>query len=134
MSILAEIQTYLTSLGTLGTITIGNMPASPDVMGTIFEYGGQSPDRQFGTSGIKYEKPAIQLVFRGVAFDYNGPRAKAEVAYRALAAIQPGALGGGVTTIYLQIDPQQAPHPIALIDANNRHKIGINFYATKELS
>lgn len=46
MSILAEIQTYLTSLGTLGTITIGNMPASPDVMGTIFEYGGQSPDRQ----------------------------------------------------------------------------------------
>jgi len=134
MSISTEAKTFLDSLGTLGTITIGFMPATPNAIGTIFEYGGQSPERAFGVSGIKYEKPAFQLVFRGDPFDYSGPRAKAEIAYRAFASVQPGALCNGVSTIYLQVDPQQSPHPTEPIDKNNRHNIGINFYTTKELS
>ena len=134
MSVLTEIQTYLTSLGSLGTIKIGFMPATPNVLGCLYEYGGQSPERAFGTTGIKYENPAFQLVFRGDPFDYAGPRAKAEIAYRALAAIVPGQLGGGITTEYLMVTPQQAPHPTEPIDLNNRHNIGVNFYATKVLS
>jgi hypothetical protein len=134
MSVLTEIQTYLTSLGTLGVIKIGFMPATPDVLGVLYEYGGQMPERAYGVAGIKYEKPAFQHVFRGAPLDYAGPRAKAEIAYRALAAVQPGALGGGVSTEYLMIDPQQAPHPVEPVDVNNRHYIGVNFYAMKVLS
>ena len=130
-----EIKTFLDALGTLGTLTIGSMPASPDVVGTIYSYGGQAPERRFGVSGIGYEKPAFQLVFRGVAFDYTGPRGKAEIALKALMAINPGALGSGVTTVYHSVDPQQSiPFPVQPIDGNNRHYIGFNVYAKKEPS
>ena len=134
MSILTEIKTLLDALGTLGTIKIGPMPPTPDAIGVIQEYSGQMPERRFGVSGVGYEKPAFQLVFRGIAFDYSGPRTKAETAFRYLMTIQPGALGAGVTTIYLKIDPVQSPFPVAPMDLNNRHYIGCNFYATKEPS
>jgi hypothetical protein len=134
MSALTELKIKLDLIGGLGTITIGIMPATPDVMGCLQEYGGQSAERAFGVTGIKYENPAIQLLFRGAAFDYAGPRAKAEIAFKKLVEVQPGALCVGVTTEYLFIDPQQSPHPVAPVDANNRHYIGINFYIKKRLS
>lgn len=134
MTILAEIKTILDALGTLGTIKIGFMPATPDEIGVLYEYGGQSPERRFGMSGIGYDKPAFQLVFRGAAYDYNGPRQKADTAWRFLAGINPGPLGSGITTVYLTIDPQQSPHPVAAVDLNNRHQIGCNFYVKKEPS
>jgi len=133
MSALTELKTKLDLLGTLGTLTIGIMPASPDALGCLQEYGGQSPEKGFGVTGIKYEKPAVQLLFRGAPYDYAGPRAKAEIAFQALAAVQPGALCTGVTTEYLTIDPQQSPHPVAPMDSNNRHYIGVNFYIKKGL-
>lgn len=126
-----EIKAKLDSLGTLGTITIGHMPASPDVVGTIYEYGGREAERGFGVSGIKYEKPALQIVFRGAPNDYIGPRNKAEIAWRYLPTIQPGALGAGVTTEYLMIDPQQSVFPMQPQDANMRHALGFNIYITK---
>ena len=129
-----EIKTFLDLLGTLGTITIGFMPASPDEIGTLYEYGGLPIERQFGVAGVKYEKPSIQLVFRGAPDDYTGPRILAEIAYRALAAIQPGELCTGVTTEYLMVTPQQPPHPTEPIDNENRHNIGCNFYIEKCLS
>jgi hypothetical protein len=134
MTLLDEIKIFLDLIGTLGTIKKGYMPGTPDEMGMLKEYGGQSPERKFGVAGVGYEKPSFQLVFRGSPFDYNGPRAKAEIAFRALSAITPGALCAGVTTEYLMIEPQQSPHPTEPIDSNNRHNIGINFYATKGLS
>jgi hypothetical protein len=131
MSIPTEIQAYLVSLGTLGTIVIGSMPASPNVIGVLYEYGGQAPERRFGVSGVGYEHPAFQLIFRGEPHDYAGPRAKAEIAWRALMSVQPRTLG---TTQYLTIDPQQSPFAIRPQDENNRHYVGCNFYATKEPS
>ena len=134
MSVLTELKIKLDLLGTLGTIVIGMMPASPDSISVLQEYGGQSPERAFGVTGIKYEKPAVQLLFRGAPYDYAGPRAKAEIAFQYLAGVQPGVLCVGVTTEYLTIDPQQSPHPVAPVDSNNRHYIGINFYLKKGLS
>lgn len=131
MSVLTELKIKLDSLGTLGTITIGSMPSTPDVIGTLYEYGGQATERGFNVIGIRFEKPAIQLVFRGAPNDYAGPRAKIETAWRYLAAIPPGALGAGVTTEYLMIDPQQSPFPTQPPDGNNRFYLGCNFYATK---
>jgi|WetSurSiteA1Bulk_404760.scaffolds.fasta_scaffold78569_2 hypothetical protein len=134
MTTATEIKAYLDSLGTLGTIRIGFMPATPNVMGIINEYGGQAPEHRYGVAGVGYEKPSIQILFRGEPDDYSGPRAKAEIAYRALAAIPPGALGAGVTTQYLTINPMQSPFPIRPIDDNRRHTIGFNCDLMKELS
>lgn len=126
-----EIKTLLDALGTLGTLTVNSMPATPNTIGTIYEYGGQAPERGFGVSGIKYEKPALQIAFRGEPGEILAPRNKAEIAWRYLPTIQPGALGAGVTTEYLMIDPQQSPFLLGDSDKNNRFKIGFNFYITK---
>jgi len=132
MSVLTDLKTKLDALGSLGTIKIAFMGASPDVLGVLQEYGGQKPERRFGVVGIGYYRPAIQLSFRGAPYDFNGPYAKAGLALQYLASVPPGPLGDGVDTVYLQIDPQQSPHPVASIDANNRHYIGVNFYIFKE--
>ena len=131
MIVLFEIKTFLDILGTLGTLTIGEMPATPDAIGTLREYGGQIPDRKFGVTGIGYEKPSIQLCFRGAPHDYSGPRTKSEIAWKALATVVPGALCAGVSTEYLMITPIQSPFPLGPMDANNRHIIACNFWITK---
>jgi hypothetical protein len=128
-----EILAFLNTLN-LGDIRIGLMPASPDVVGCLYEYGGEGVERRFGVTGVGYENPSFQLVFRGAAFDYNGPRGKAETALRALTSVQPGQILVSIATIYLTLDPQQSPFPVAEIDLNNRHRIGFNFRVKKEPS
>lgn len=128
---LVEILTFLNTLS-LGTITMATMPASPDVIGTIYEYAGRVPEGRFGVVGVGWEKPAYQLIFRGSPHDYATPRAKAETAYRALAAVQPGSVGGS-SAEYLWFDIQQQPFPLRK-DQNERFYIAFNFYAYKELS
>ena len=128
MTTIEEIKSFLDGLGTLGTIKMSFMPHDPDVIGCLYEYPGQMPQRQFGTVGVMYERPALQLVFRGAAFDYLGPRVKSEIAYRAFVAVQPGALSGSISTKYLQIDPLQPPFQLGSLDANNRVRIAFNFY------
>lgn len=132
--VLVELKALLDTLGTLGTIKIGNMPESPDAVGILYEYGGLSPDGQFGVAGIKYEKPSVQLVFRGIPNDYVGPRNKSEIAWRFLASVQPGPLGAGINTPYLRIWPIQSPFDLNPMDANLRTLIACNFYVHKELS
>lgn len=131
MSTLLEVKAFLDALGTLGTLTLGAMPASPDVVGTIYSYGGQAPERRFGVVGIGYDKPSIQIVFRGAPNDYSGPETKALIARQALMSVNPGLLAPG-GTVYLTIDPQQYPFPVEPIDANLRFKIGFNCYIKKE--
>ena len=131
MSVLPEIKSKLDSISGLGTIVSGSMPATPHAIGVLREYGGLAPDGRFGVTGVGYERPSVQLIFRGEPFDYSGPRTKAEIAWRALAAIIPGALGSGVSTEYLTVYPQQSPFSIAPMDVNSRYYIGCNFYITK---
>lgn len=132
MSLLLELKAKLDAVGTLGTIKTDYMPEDDEILGVIYQYGGQAPERRFGISGVGYEKPACQIVFRGAPYDSEGPKAKAMIAMQTLMAIEPGALGAGVTTIYLKIDPQQTPFPVTPIDAKYRHKFGFNFYIMKE--
>lgn len=132
--VLVELKTLLDSLGTLGTLKLSNMPETPDELGVLYEYGGQPPERQFGVVGIKYEKPSVQLVFRGKPNDYLSPRNKAEIAWRFLTSVQPGPLGAGILTPYLEITPIQSPFDLGPLDANLRASIACNFYVYKELS
>lgn len=107
------------------------MPATPDVIGVLNEYGGLPPEGAFGVVGVKYENPSVQLVFRGAPNDYAGPMAKARTAWAALAGIQPGAIPGG-STVFLTVVPQQSPFSLGQ-DENNRYEIACNFYSMKEL-
>lgn len=131
MSVANEVKARLDALGTLGPITVGKMIETTNLAGAIYEYGGRSGIRQFGVAGIKYERPSIQIVFRGEPEDYGGPRTRAEIAMRNLAEIQVSTLG---STNYLQADPQQSPFPTQPQDGNKRFYIGFNLYITKELS
>ncbi len=126
-----ELKAALDTLGTLGTIKVGTMDTSPNTLGALYEYGGMVGHGQFGYVGVKYEKPAIQLMFRGEPNDYTGPMDKSIIAYRYLAAIQPGALGSGPE--YLTVVPQGVPYSLGQ-DNNKRYEIVCNYYVTKERS
>jgi len=127
-----EILAFLTGLGGLGTIYLGIMAATPNTLGALIEYGGLAPDYQFGTVGIKYETPALQLMFRGEPGNYSAPMAKARIAYKALAELQPGTISSG-SAIYLTVKPQQAPFSLGQ-DSNLRYEVGFNLYCTKEIA
>jgi len=128
-------------LGTVGTdIFVGYMPASPDECCAVYEYGGAAPTFGFGTPGLFYEAPAVQVVFRGprpgpgVTTAYSGPRTKVEAAYQGLAAVETTTLaGGGTSGFYHYIRPQQAPLMIGH-DDEKRALIAVNFLIEKEPS
>lgn len=132
MSAPVELKAFLDALGTVGALSVGSMPASPDVMGAIYEYGGLAPEGAFGVAGIDVENQACQLVFRGAPDDYAGPRSRADIAWRALAAVQPGALSPGAV-VYRRIWPQQSPF-LFNRDDNRRVSIAFNVYIAKNLS
>ncbi len=137
MALLNEIAAKLAALGlgTVGTsIHIGMMPETPDVCCAVYEYGGQPPEFGFGTAGISYESPAVQVVFRGLPGDYATPRASAATAYNGLASVEATTLtGGGTSAFYHTVHPQQAPFSLGP-DANQRVRIAFNCIAEKELS
>lgn len=134
MTPIEEVKARLVALGTLGTIKIGPLPPSPDVICVLKEYAGRKPERRFGVLGIGYEYPAIQVLFRGAPDDYLSPRNLAEIAYRNLASVQPGRITPAIATQYLMVDPQQSPSPILAQDKEKRHIIGFNIYIMKEPS
>ncbi len=127
-----EIKAFLDALGTLGPIRIGNLDPTPDLLGAIFEYGGRSDEGQFGVVGVGYERPAISIIFRGLANDYLGPMTRARIARQALASVQPGTITAG-SAKYLTIKPQGAPHSLGQDTASKRFEIGCNYYVEKEL-
>lgn len=138
MAVLNEIAAKLAALGigTVGsTIHIGMMPETPDACVAVYETGGIAPDYGIGTAGIKYETPAVQIVCRGVAYDYATPRANAATAYNGLASVEATTLSvtGGTSAFYHWIHPQQAPF-VMQRDSNNRVYIVFNVLCQKELS
>ncbi len=125
-----EIKTFLDELGGLGNIRVGFLDTTPNSLAAIYEYGGFKADGRFGVAGIGYERPTIQIVFRGEPNDYANPAWKARRAYLALAAVQPGVLYAG-STVYQMIEPMQPPFSMGR-DANLRFMITCNYMITKE--
>jgi hypothetical protein len=133
MSVLNELAAKLAALGvgTVGTdIFLGAMPEDVAACCALYEYGGTAPEFAFGAPGIAFENNAVQVVFRGTPHDYAGPRAKAETAYRGLAAVEVTALSG---TLYHWIHPMQAPFLLRR-DDSERVLIATNYAIQKELS
>ena len=107
---------------------LADLPALPDVATVLREYGGSAPDLRFGRAAIAVEHLRVQVVCRGAADDYTGPRARAEKVYKALVAIQAATLSG---VFYHGVYPQQAPFPIRR-DQLGRWEIGFNVQIDKE--
>lgn len=133
MSVLAELGSFLQSrgIGTVGTdLFLGTLPDAPDACGALREYSGPPPEVGFGSPGLAFETPAVQVVFRGAPNNYPAPRAKAEAAYRALAELQVSSVSGAD---YLMVTPQQAPFLLER-DDKVRPVIVFNVHCYKRLS
>jgi len=133
MSLGTEIVALLSAnaLGTYGTdLFLNSMPETPDVCGAVFETGGAPPSAGFGVAGIQYETPGIQIRFRGARRDADGPRVKAQTAYRLLVTKWGQVLSG---TQYLTLKPSQAPFPLER-DGNERVVWVFNALCEKGLS
>lgn len=133
MATLDDVAAFVASAAsmTVGTdLFKGTLPDTPDVAGSVHEYGGSAPDFVLGRSAIATEFPRFQLRFRGTMRDYQTPRAKAELAYRACAAAANTTLG---TTRYQRLLPLQPPYELAR-DGKERIVIAFNVEAMKELT
>jgi hypothetical protein len=136
--ILDEIAAYLSNVSGLSGVTIvkGLMPATPDVVLSLHEYGGSPPIQGFGVPGIQHEMPGVQVRVRGPrpgtggSHEYTTPRTVMETAYQALSQIQGATLSG---TFYLMAHPQQSPF-ILERDENARVVFAVNVLFEKELS
>lgn len=135
MALLDEIVAFLAAEG-LGTVSTdifpAMMPAGPDACCAVYETGGVSPDPGFGSSTLRFENPAIQVVFRGAANDYTGPRANMQTAFDSLVGISAGQVLS--STIYYLVTALQQPFPLGGQDENRRWKIACNFLIQKDPS
>ena len=129
----AVTNTAVTGIGPNGAaprLFLGFMPDTPDYCMALIETGGTAPDDGLGDAGIRFEKPNVQMVTRGVRDDDETPRALIEVGYTKFAEIKAQALSG---TNYLLVLPMQSPAPLTP-DQDGRPRVTVNFAITKELS
>jgi hypothetical protein len=143
MSAVTDIATYITTLGISGLTVLdgaagagvfrNEIPDAPDHCAVVRGYGGRPPEGQLGVPGLKWEYPGIQVICRGVAYDYATPESDARTIFLAL-----GQRGLGITFTsgheYLMIDPVQNPFPLGGKDDNNRIVIASNYIITKATS
>jgi hypothetical protein len=106
----------------------GKLPASPDEVIVIYETAGLAPELFF--VGTTVEQPGVQIVARGAADDYDGPRL-------ALEKIAQGMRDWGAFMVgsvrYLGARLQQQPYKFDQ-DANQRVKFAVNAILLKEPS
>lgn len=137
MSVLDEIGKYLEDegVGTVGTdLFLGFLPDTPAACVALQEYSASPPSPGFGVPGIQHETPGVQVLARGTPEDYDGPRAKAEAAYKALAKVQGQTLTSAASSAaYLMVLAQQSPFVLDR-DAEMRVIFAANFLCEKELS
>lgn len=114
-----------------GTLSVdlfrGDLPPSPDGVAAVNEYPGGAAVTFFGTRSIN-ERPRVQILVRGVAYDSQTPRLRIERIYQAL--MDRGAFTVN-STRYMALEPVQPPFPMGK-DDNKRWVYAVNFAVTKE--
>ena len=115
--------------GTVGTdIFKSTLPPSPDASVALYETGGLAPEKRFGTKGIEWERPAVQVVVRGAPNDYSTPRATIQTIFESLAEIETEDLSG---TRYYLSEPMQNPFALD-VDEQDRPSLAFNVILTKD--
>lgn len=123
----AEIAARLAGKVSGYAIDRGSMSDKTDKRVGVYEYSGQAPDFNFGAQGLKYEHPSFQVVVRGAATDYDGPRLVIEAIVEDLVKVWTADLSG---VSYNWIQPIQAPFWLKQ-DEKNRHYFVVNFRCEK---
>ena len=123
----SEIVTYLS--GKVGSYTLnrGVMTDDVDTVVCVYEYAVTAPDFKLGAQGLKFEHPSFQVVVRGAATDYDGPRAIAETVVTELSKVWTTTLSG---VTYNWVQPIQAVFWLRT-DEKNRHYFAVNFRTEK---
>ena len=115
--------------GTVGTnIFKSKMPVTPDAAVALYETGGLAPEKRFGTKGIEWERPAVQIVVRGAPGDYQTARTTSQTIFEDVAKIETEDLSG---TRYYLSDPLQEPFELA-VDKQERPTLAFNVILTKD--
>ena len=115
--------------GTVGTDVFKSMmPALPDAAVAIIETGGLAPEKRFGTKGIEWERPAVQIVVRGAPGDYETARTTSQTIFEDVAKIETEDLSG---TRYYLSDPLQEPFGLS-VDEQDRPTVAFNVSLTKD--
>ena len=128
-TILEAVGDYLAanSQGTLGTnLFLGRMPATPDVCVTVYEYEGSPPGETLGAgTGVKLDKPRLQLNVRASRDDYPTGRDKAMAIRDLLCAVTNQTLSG---LLVLRIRPIGTVQVLAF-DNDDRPRFVTNYEA-----
>ena len=115
--------------GTVGTDVFKSMlPAVPDAAVALYETGGLAPEKRFGSAGVDWERPGVQVVVRGAPGDYQTARTTSQTIFENVAEIETEDLSG---TRYYLSDPQQQPFGLA-VDEQDRPTVAFNVLLTKD--
>ena len=115
MTLLDDLGTYLQTqaVGTLQTpLFKGGLPMdSPlapvhDAIMALVETAGLPPVHIHNQQSASWERPAVQVIVRGNAYDYQEARTRAQAAFDALDGLANITLGA---TYYLSIQALQSP-------------------------
>ena len=117
--------------GTVGTdIFKSMMPVTPDAAVALYETGGLAPEKRFGTKGIEWERPGVQVVVRGAPGDYQTARTTSQTIFEDVSKIEAEDLSG--TRFHLS-DPLQQPFGLS-VDEQDRPTVAFNIIFTKDIS
>jgi hypothetical protein len=94
--------------------------------------GGPAGELGFGTEGLLYEYPQVQVVVRGAPDDYDGPFSNIEAIYLDLPKIQATALTSG--KLYHLVRALQHPFVLDRRDEKGRTVWVVNFEVKREVS
>ncbi len=130
MSLSSEIAARLAGKVSGYAIDRVSMLDDTDKRVVIAETGGGAPDGQLGHEGRKWEHPNFQVMVRGEATDYDGPRAVAEAVVADLSKVSTEQLTG---VTYNYIFALQSPFWL-MTDDRQRRYIVVNFRCEREVT
>lgn len=134
MPTLDDLATYLMAVTpTLGDIYVGFIPDTPNKLIALNLYSGTGSQFGFGTAGLRYEEPGLQVFARGEPEDEDEPYARIYRAYTELSKIQARTLPPS-NTKYLMLRPRQAPYRLRQDEKSHRFEFVVNFGVWKEIS
>jgi hypothetical protein len=127
MSMLTDVHSYLSSNGQGTNLYIGALPDSPDVVVGLFQYPGRPPAEVLEVSGIRRERPGLQVQVRSAPNGYADAEARAYAIYDLLQ-VSNATLGSG---FYQEVRPFGSPFPLGR-DANRRVVIAANYLISRD--
>ena len=127
MSMLTDVHSYLSSNGQGTNLYIGSLPDTPDVAVALFQFQGRPPSEVLEVSGIRQERPGLQVQVRSSPNGYADAEARVYAIYDLLQ-IANATLG---SVFYQEVRPFGSPFPLGR-DENRRVVLAANFLVSRD--